>query len=261
MARTMTHRDGRRFDAVVFDLFGTLVSEFPVADWTANFERLGAIFGVEPAAFRGAWERTAIERQTGRLGDIRRNLRENAVLAGADPSDSQLDAAIAVRNDLYAKHFRPMPGALETVAWAREHGYRTALVSMCAPDTPSLWATSPFAALLDAEVFSCESGLRKPDPEIYLAAAAALGAEAVRCVYVGDGSYGELRGASEVGMTAILVRDPDEPVGTMLRPGLEPWSGRTIARIEELPEVVSDLEREERHPTPDTERSGGDDDR
>ena len=144
---------------------------------------------------------------------------------------------------LYAEYFRPMPGALETVGWVRERGYRSALVSMCAPDTPELWRASPFAGLVDVEVFSCEAGLRKPEPAIYLAAADGLGVELGRCVYLGDGSYGELRGAAEVGMTAILIRDPDEPEGSMLRPEVEPWDGLTIVSIAVAPEVISDLER------------------
>jgi putative hydrolase of the HAD superfamily len=243
---------GRRFEAVVFDLFGTLVGEFPVVDWIGSFERLASIFGVGADAFRRAWEATAIERQTGRLGDIRRNLTENAIRAGGRPTAEQVAAAIEVRDDMYAKHFHPLPGALQTVAWARDAGYGTALVSMCAPDTPPLWHASPFEGLLDVEVFSCESGLRKPDPEIYHAASDGLGVDPVRCVYVGDGSYGELRGAASTGMTAILVRDPDELEGTMLRPELEPWDGLTISRIGELPGVVSRLERQAT-----TARTGG----
>jgi putative hydrolase of the HAD superfamily len=228
----------RRFDAVVFDLFGTLVSEFSSEDWSASFERLAAIFGVEVGAFRDAWSETSIERQTGRLGDIRRNLLENAWRAGGDPTDEQIDAAIAVRAELYAKYFRPLPGALETVRWVRERGYRSALVSMCAPDTPELWRASPFAGSIEVEVFSCEVGHRKPHPEIYLAAADGLGVEPSRCLYVGDGSYGELRGASAVGMTAVLVRDPDEAEGSMLRPEYEPWDGVTIDSIADLPSVI-----------------------
>jgi putative hydrolase of the HAD superfamily len=228
----------RRFDAVVFDLFGTLVAEFSTADWSSNFERLAEVFGVDVGAYREAWSETSIERQTGRLGDIRRNLRENAWRAGGDPTDQQIDAALAVRAELYATSFLPLPGALETVRWVRARGYRSALVSMCAPDTPELWRASPFAGLLDAEVFSCEVGHRKPHREIYLAAADRLGVEPSACLYVGDGSYGELRGADAVGMTAVLVRDPDEVEGSMLRPEYEPWDGLVIASIGDLPGVI-----------------------
>ena len=232
----------RRFDAVVFDLFGTLVSEFSLADWADNFERIAAALGVDATTSRRAWDETSIERQTGRLGDIRRNLRENAERAGASATDEQIEDAVRIRGELYARYFRPLPGSVETVAWVRDRGYRTALVSMCAPDTPALWRASTFAGSIDVEVFSCESGLRKPHPEIYLAAAERLGVEPARCVYVGDGSYGEMRGAAAVGMTPVLIEDPGEPEGSMLRPEFEPLEGRTVDSIGAVPQVISDLE-------------------
>jgi putative hydrolase of the HAD superfamily len=229
----------RRFDAVVFDLFGTLVSEFPLLEWSGQFERLADALGVETAALRRAWDQSAIERQTGRLGDIGRNLRVNAERArGPTPTEEQIDAAIAVRGELYDRYFVPLPGALEVVRWVRDNGYRSALVSMCAPDTPELWRASPFAGLIEVEVFSCEVGHRKPEPAIYLAASDRLGVPPARCLYVGDGSYGELRGAAAVGMTAVLVHDPSEVEGTMLRPQFEAWDGTTIDAIGDVPALL-----------------------
>ena len=227
-----------RFRAVVFDLFGTLVSEFPVADWDAHLVEMGRILGVDPVRLRAVWEQTAIERQTGRLGDIHQNVREIARRLGVAPGDDEIRRALAVRWKLYARYFRPLPGALEAVRAVRERGRRTALVSMCAPDAPEMWHRSPFAGLMDAEVFSCEAGLRKPDPAIYRLAVQRLGVAPSSCLYVGDGSYGELRGATEAGMTAVLVRDPAEAEGTSLRPGYEEWSGATMRSIAELPSVV-----------------------
>jgi putative hydrolase of the HAD superfamily len=139
-----------------------------------------------------------------------------------------------VRRRLYRTHFVPQEGAVDVVRWVHDQGYRTALVSMCAPDAPQLWRASPFAGLIDVEVFSSEVGLRKPDPEIYRYASDALGVEPTRCLYVGDGSYGELRGAAAVGMHPVLLRDPGEVEGSMLRPGLEPWEGPTIASIADI---------------------------
>ena len=232
----------RRFDAVVFDLFGTLVSEFPTKDWGEQFIQLGSALGVDPVALRREWDASAIDRQTGRLGDIRDNLRTIARRAGGDPSERQLEQAIAVRAAIYDRFFRPLPGALETVRWVRQAGYRTALVSMCAPDTPPLWHASEFAGLVGVEVFSCEVGLRKPEPDIYLVATQRLGVEPSACLYVGDGSYGELRGATEIGMLAVLVRDPHEVEGSMLRPGAEPWDGATIASIGDLRTFIDRVE-------------------
>jgi putative hydrolase of the HAD superfamily len=223
-----------RFRAVVFDLFGTLVSEFPLTDWEAHFVQMGEILRADPVRLRAVWEQTAIERQTGKLGDIERNLREICRLVGVEPDDEAVRDALAVRRKLYDRFFRPLPGALEAVRGVREHGCRTGLVSMCAPDAPGMWHRSPFAGLMDAEVFSCESGLRKPDPAIYLLSAKRLGVEPSACLYVGDGSYGELRGATEVGMTAVLVRDPAEAEGIYLRPEVEPWDGTTVPSIADV---------------------------
>lgn len=235
----------RRFDAVVFDLFGTLVGEFPVADWSAHFDVLAGALGVDAHLLRTAWQGSAIERQTGLLGDVRQNLREIARRAGGDPSERQLEEAVSVRATLYDRFFRPLPGALQTVRWVRDEGYRSALVSMCAPDTPALWHASDFVGLIEVEVFSCEVGLRKPDAGIYLAAIQRLGVDADRCVYVGDGSYGELRGASAVGMAPVLVRNPSEIEGSMLRPGYEPWTGPTIASIGDLRAFIERIEPDE----------------
>jgi putative hydrolase of the HAD superfamily len=103
---------------------------------------------------------------------------------------------------------------------------------MCAPDTPALWRATELTAFVDVEVFSSEVGLRKPDPAIYLAASDRLAVDPVACLYVGDGAYGELSGAAAVGMTAVLVRDPDETPGEMLRPESEDaWDGHVIASL------------------------------
>jgi beta-phosphoglucomutase-like phosphatase (HAD superfamily) len=89
--------------------------------------------------------------------------------------------------------------------------------------------------LIDAAIFSSETGLRKPDPAIYLAATEALGVEPGRCLYCGDGAYGELTGATAVGMTAVLIRPPDLDVEEALTPEPEEdWRGLTIGDLREL---------------------------
>lgn len=84
------------------------------------------------------------------------------------------------------------------------------------------------APLVDVEVFSSETGLRKPDPAIYLAAAERLGVAPERCLYCGDGAYGELSGAAAVGMTPYLIRDPDLDPDDALRPEPEVWDGPAV---------------------------------
>jgi hypothetical protein len=78
--------------------------------------------------------------------------------------EDQIEAAIAVRGRLQAMYFHAMPSALETLAWVRERRYRSALISMRSPNTHELWRASPFAGLIELEVFSCEVGLRSRTP-------------------------------------------------------------------------------------------------
>lgn len=225
--------------AVCFDLFGTLVEEFRHAAWDRWFAETATVLGVEEDAFRRGWRETSIERQTGRLGDLEGNLRAICRRIAARPSAEALSRALEVRRRFYAEAWRPDPGAGETLRAVRDRGLRTAVVSMCAPDTPPLFRSSALAPLVDVEVFSCEVGLRKPDPAIYRLACARLAVEPPACLYVGDGSYGELTGARAVGMRAVRVRDPAEPPGLYDRPEDEAWDGPSVGS---LPEVLALIE-------------------
>jgi putative hydrolase of the HAD superfamily len=233
----MAASDVSRIEAVVFDLFGTLVYEFPRADWDAWLETSAAIVEADVDAFRGAWEATAVERQTGRLGDIEENLRTVAARAGAWPNGSQIAETLEGRAAMYRTWFVPRPGAEEVLAGLRADGYPLALVSMCAPDTPAMWHASPLDGTVDAEVFSCEVGLRKPDPDIYLLAAERLRVAPDACLYVGDGSYHELSGAAAVGMHPVLIRDPEEEA-EMLRPEPDAWDGASIDHLRRIPDLL-----------------------
>jgi putative hydrolase of the HAD superfamily len=223
--------------AVVFDLFGTLVYEFPRADWDGWLDMAAAVLEADRNAFHAAWTATAVERQTGLLGDIEENLRTVAARAGAWPSESQLAEAMEARTQMYRKWFVPRPGALEVLAQLRSAGYPLALVSMCAPDTPAMWRSSALAGTVEVEVFSCEVALRKPDAAIYLRACEGLGVEPSECLYVGDGSYRELSGAAAVGMRPVLIRDPDE-TAEMLRPDPDDWGGERVASLLEIPALL-----------------------
>jgi putative hydrolase of the HAD superfamily len=226
-------------EAVVFDLFGTLVYEFPRADWDAWLETSAAIVETDVDAFKAAWQVTGIERQTGRLGDVEENLRTVAARAGAWPTEAQLAEVLDARAEMYRKWFVPCPGAEEVLERLRADGYRLGLISMCAPDAPAMWRGSPLGGTVDVEVFSCDVGLRKPDPEIYLLATERLGVAAEACLYVGDGSYRELSGAAAVGMRPVLIRDPAEEA-EMLRPEVEAWGGATIDDLRRIQQLLED---------------------
>ncbi len=231
----------RRFDAVVFDLFGTLVPEFSHTDFFEAVRAAADRLGCDREAFDREWSRTAVLRQTGAYpGGMEENVRAIvASLGGGEPTPDAVAEALTPRAALYDRWFHPRDGALETLREVKTRGYPVALVSMCAPDTPERWRASDMAPFVDVTVFSSETGLRKPDPEIYLAACEGLRVEPDRCLYCGDGAYGELSGAGAVGMGAFLIRPPDLAVADALTPEPEDdWSGPSIADLRELLDLL-----------------------
>jgi putative hydrolase of the HAD superfamily len=230
-----------RFAAVIFDLYGTLVHEFPRAEFYGAVQGMAAALGADPKAFRGAWDATAIGRQTGAFLDMEANVRAICAELGLNASPAALKEALGVRRAMYDWWFHPREGALEMLREVRARRYPVGLLSMCAPDTPELWRGSPLASLVDVTVFSSEVGLRKPDPAIYRLAAARLAVAPQACCYCGDGSYGELSGAEAVGMTAYLIRDPSLDVAAQLRPQAEEWAGATVPDLRDLLAILPPL--------------------
>ena len=221
-------------EAVVFDLFGTLVPEFSTSDFFESVRDMARVLGADHDRFEDAWRQTAEARQTGVFATVEDNVRHICEALGVDPSDDAVAAALDLRLQLYQTWFHPRRGALETLTELKMRGYPIGLVSMCAPDAPSMWRASALAPFVDVEVFSSEVGLRKPDAAIYLRAADGLGVAPDVCLYCGDGAYGELSGAEAVGMTSYLLADPAVDVETSLTPEREEWNGASVADLREL---------------------------
>lgn len=99
--------------------------------------------------------------------------------------------------------FAPDPQMFDVVRTARRHGLRTALLS-------NSWGfdypREEWPRLFDAVVVSGEVGMRKPQPEIYLHAAAELGLAPQECVFVDDLAP-NVRGAAAVGMIGVRHGD------------------------------------------------------
>ena len=228
--------DAPSFDAVIFDLFGTLVPEFPRSAFYASVRRMAEVLGADEGAFIEGWSDTAILRQTGAYpGGVEENVRAIcAALGMATPSAEAVERAVAPRAEMYRRWFHPRTGAIETLREIKTRGYPLALISMCAPDTPAMWRASDLAPFVDIEVFSSETGLRKPERAIYLHACERLGVAPDRCLYCGDGAYSELTGAQAVGMTAVEIRDPEIDHDEQLRPEGEDWAGARVADLREL---------------------------
>ena len=82
-----------RYDAVIFDLFGTLVHTVPPDAYAAMLGELSELLGVSHADFTRRWRVTLEERETGALGDIAGVLRTTAGAVGGAPTSDQVAGA------------------------------------------------------------------------------------------------------------------------------------------------------------------------
>ena len=79
-------------------------------------------------------------------------------------------------------------------------------------------------------------GLKKPDSNIYNLACEQLGVEPGECLYFGDGDSNELSGASQLGMNAVMIRDPNEKDPYRL---VEvEWDGLKIENFTEIIDLI-----------------------
>ena len=62
-------------DAVLFDLYGTLVPEYSKADFYASVAAMAEAVGADVDTFRAAWDATARARQTGGFATVEANVR------------------------------------------------------------------------------------------------------------------------------------------------------------------------------------------
>ena len=231
-----------RYDAVVFDLWGTLVDELthPEAHrlvYRRKTDETADLLGVDRDDFARAWSATAPDRMVGRHPSTEATLSHICRQLGAEPGADRISAAAQVRYEYVRAALSPRPGTVETMSTLKESGYSVGLISNCTEEVSRLWRSTPFSPLVDEAVLSFDAGLAKPDPRIYELAITGLGVSANRCLYVGDGSDGELTGAAKAGMTAVLIRAPyDRADGSR-----ESWDGEVISAI---PDVLDLLSRE-----------------
>jgi putative hydrolase of the HAD superfamily len=100
----------------------------------------------------------------------------------------------------------------DAVRAVRARGLRTAIVTNNIREYGDAWrARLAIDELFDLVVDSCEEGVRKPDPAIYLTALARLGvADPARAVFLDDFA-GNIAAAEALGMRGILVGPDPRP--------------------------------------------------
>ncbi len=180
-------------DAVLFDLFETLITESASA--------LAARLGVDHEAYRHLWRSRRADIVLGRSSfpDV---LSWIASTLGTTPDEKILE-------QLQSERLADKEGALRTVepdvlamlAALRTKRLRLAVVTNCFAEDVAGWERSPLRPHFDVTIFSCTVGLAKPDPEIYFRACRELDISPDRALYIGDGGDDELAGARRAGLS------------------------------------------------------------
>lgn len=228
------------YKAVIFDLFGTLISKFPIGESIDVLIDMAGVLGVDAKEFTRLWFESFDDRHGGRFADQHEDIEYVTGIMGVRPPDEAIHQAAQINLDYVGSHIAPYPGTLETLGWLREHGYKVCLLSNWSDEIPSVWDGTVLAPFFDVVIFSCQAGMMKPDPRIYRMAINRLEVEPETCLFIGDGDSSELDGAKEAGMEPVLLRfngkEPtdDYPVNTEL----ENWDGPTIHSLTEIPGLL-----------------------
>jgi FMN phosphatase YigB (HAD superfamily) len=224
---------GRAIEAVTLDFGNTLVA-FPdgamqgVMEETA--ERAARAWGFDPTDFAAVWAQERLRQFThdvpaGREADM--DVRARRVLArqrGCPPPPSESDwepgsaeawsepPEISAVLDWYAAAFvrqTPVPPDVGPLLGRLAQRYRLAILS----NWPNALSVERFVEAagwmphLSAVVISHRVGVVKPRPQIFEAAAQALGVESgPRLLHVGDDPIADVAGAHGVGWPAALIR-------------------------------------------------------
>ena len=231
-----------KYDAIIFDLFGTLVDNFGggYLDALRSDGVLAELSGGQDEQFINIWcdDEAYHMRIVGMLGTPAEAIRHVCRAMGTAPSDSAVERAVAVRWKYFDGALTPRPDVPGTLAAIRDAGMKLALMSVASPEVPILWQAGPLAPLFDEAVFSCDVGFDKPDPRFYETVCLRLDTPPQRCLYVGDAGGSELSGAIAAGMEAALICAPHEQEIVMVREDASNWTGPRIEAISEVLELI-----------------------
>ncbi len=185
-----------RLEGIIFDLDGVLcrTDRYHLAAWRTLAGRLGIALTPDAA------ERT---RGVGRMESLDIVLGERS----KDFTREQKRALAEEKNALYREylaHLTPAdaePLARETLTELRRRGIKLAVASS-SRNAPLIIEKLGFTALLDAVIDGSMISRSKPDPEVFLKAAAALALPPARCAVVEDAQSG-IEAARRGGFLAI----------------------------------------------------------
>lgn len=187
--------------AVVFDLFETLITESHVAPTRAS--SLAHALGLERQAYRAEWKARRPRVVVGALS-FAEALTEvsQAVVGTVDTAAVQGICQQRMREKAEA-YARTDDQVMTLITELARRDVRLGVISNAFKEDVLPWSDCSLATAFQCAVFSCDEGVAKPNPEIYLRALHRMGVQPETTVYIGDGGDNELTGAEQAGLRAF----------------------------------------------------------
>jgi HAD superfamily hydrolase (TIGR01509 family) len=221
------------FDAVLFDCDGVLVDSEPITNGVLR----------DMLAERG-WDLSPAECVRVFLGRSVRDLKDDIEAHTGQPLTEDWLAAFRARRDVrLAREVRAMPGAREAVEAARA-GVDGRIACASGADRAKvelMLARVGLAPLFQGQVFSGHEMPRsKPAPDVYLAAARALGVAPARCLVIDDTPVGVTAGVAAGATVWALCPPANERFGTASPQDLRAaGAARIFECMDELPALLA----------------------
>jgi putative hydrolase of the HAD superfamily len=226
-----------KFQAVIFDLFGTLVDDFATSVGQ-TYTELAKALQLPIEQFMQVWRQTTKMRSDGTFQSVEAGIEHVCGIMGLRVGAEQMTKAVEIRLEQARRALEPRPEAVVTLARLKDDGYKIGLLSNCSVEIPIIWPETVFADLIDTAVFSCRARLMKPDPHIYHLACERLGVRPEDCLYIADGENHELAAAAKVGIHPVLIRTSSQETRSELRREASEWQGTAITALPEVIKVV-----------------------
>lgn len=231
--------DGKGFEAVSFDIGGTLLysDPSPAEIYATHLSRFGRAVRPEDVGpvFAEAWAEMQHRTAPG-------NDRYSSVTGGERAWWGEFVREVLIRLDhdapwealldnLYRAFsedsvWRTYPSAIETLDGLAARGVKLAVISNWDHRLPGILDALDLTDRFEVVTVSSIVGVEKPAPEIFERTLARLGVEAERTLHVGDSPLEDYSGAENAGMGAALID----------RHGL--FKGQPYLRLTSLAEVL-----------------------
>jgi HAD superfamily hydrolase (TIGR01549 family) len=245
----------RPFDAIIFDLGGTLIyfaGEWPDVLARANEE---LFHNLEAAGlkldrqvflqnFRSELQSYYRERESEFVEYTTLYILHGLLAEWGYPDvpDEVLRPALDAMYAVSQEFWQPETDAVPTMRVLKDRGYCLGLISNAGDDADvqSLVDKAGVRPYLDAILTSAAQGIRKPNPRIFFNMLERLGVTSSRTAMVGDTLGADILGAHNAGIFSVwITRRADTPDNRSHEDTIQPDA--IIERLEDLPGLLDEI--------------------